>query len=205
MSAFQYNAVSRAGKTVKGIIEADNKSSALSALKDKGLYPTKLQRVRDQRKKQGASKFSLTYNKIFRRVTPKSLAGSVRQLATLLTAGMALDNALAAMLEGRGTTELDKVFSEIRERVREGTALAEAMSCHPHVFSSTFVTMVHAGENSGSLDLVLTRLADHLESQVALRRKVQSALAYPILMMLVGGDFHFFNDVYRSQSGTDFY
>ncbi|NDV24922.1 type II secretion system F family protein [Desulfovibrio sp. JC022] len=192
MSAFQYKAVSSAGKSVKGIIEADNKAAALTSLKEKGLYPTKLSRVRERRGNGGGSSFRLLYQKIFRRVSPKVLAGSVRQLATLLTAGMALDVALAAMLEGRGASELDKVLSEIRERVREGMSLAEAMAEHKHVFSTTFVTMVEAGENSGSLDLVLGRLADHLEAQVALRRKVQSALAYPILMLLVGGGIFIF-------------
>ncbi len=100
MSAFQYKAVSSAGKSVKGIIEADNKAAALTSLKEKGLYPTKLSRVRERRAKSGGSSFRLLYQKIFRRVSPKALAGSVRQLATLLTAGMALDVALAAMLEG---------------------------------------------------------------------------------------------------------
>lgn len=192
MSAFQYQAVSRAGKTVKGIIEADNKSSALSALQEKGLYPTKLNRVKERRRKNKSSGFFAVYQRIFRRVSSKALAATVRQMSTLLIAGMALDEALAAMLEGHGSSELDKILSEIRERVREGAALAEAMSEHPHVFSSTFITMVQAGENSGSLDIVLSRLADHLEAQVGLRRKVQSALAYPVLMLLVGGGIFIF-------------
>lgn len=192
MSAFQYKAVSRSGKAVKGIIEADNKSSALSFLKEKGLYPTNLSRVRENRQHARNSVLRSLSQKVFHKVSPKELAGAVRQLATLLSAGMALDVALAAMLEGRGASELDNVLSEIRERVREGMSLAAAMEDHRHVFSTPFITMVQAGENSGSLDLVLGRLADHLESQVVLRRKVQSALAYPILMLFVGGGIFIF-------------
>ncbi|WP_027179380.1 type II secretion system F family protein [Maridesulfovibrio bastinii] len=192
MPAFQYKAVSKTGKSVKGIIEADNKTAALHSLKVKGLYTTKLAKISGRKPKAGGSTLRYFYQRIFNRVPLKVLSGAVRQLAILLSAGMALDFALAAMLDGKGTSELDKVLSEVRERVREGLSLAEALADHPHIFSSTFITMVQAGEDSGSIDLVLGRLADHLESQVALRRKVQSALAYPILMLIVGGGIFVF-------------
>jgi general secretion pathway protein F len=110
-----------------------------------------------------------------------------RRLATLLGSAVPIHEAVSTLWEQEPVGELKQVLSRIRDRLAEGTALAKAMSLEPRVFSESYVSMVAAGEASGALDLVLDRLADFLESQEQLKSKVSTSLAYPLLMVVVGG------------------
>ena len=109
-----------------------------------------------------------------------------RQLATLLHAGLPLDEALASICAHDDASRMQGIVSRLRDRIMAGGDLADGLAEFPNVFSSTFVTMVRAGEASGTLELVIERFAEHIEQQVALVRKVQATLAYPILMLFVG-------------------
>ena len=135
-----------------------------------------------------------TYERdIFRRIRTKDVCRAARQLATLLRAGMPLVPALSALVEsasgGRGIRARDNPLAEIIEQVandvNSGNTLADALSKHPNVFSSLFVNMVAAGETSGTLEEVLLRLAEILEKRVHLAAKVKSAIAYPLMMIVV--------------------
>ena len=192
MAAYQYSAVSPGGKTSNGIIEADSVSDAIKILRSKDLYPMEVERISDRRKRTEALWWHKLGKFLYHRVSQKTVAGTVRQLAILLEAGMPLDSALGAMLEGRGGTEMDKILSQIKECIREGKTFAVALGEHPHVFPQAFISMIEAGESSGSLELVMNRMAEHMEEQLLLRRKIQSTLAYPILMMIVGASVLFF-------------
>ena len=127
---------------------------------------------------------------IFRRIRTRDVCRVARQLATLLRAGMPLVPALSALVEQlRGIRGQDNPFAEIMEQVandvNSGNTLADALSKHPNVFSSLFVNMVAAGETSGTLEEVLLRLAEILEKRVHLAAKVKSAVAYPLMMIVV--------------------
>jgi len=122
----------------------------------------------------------------------KDLARASRQLATLMEAGIPLTSSLSALIEQMGNPALRKVFTQIRERVREGSSLADGLSLHPRLFSSLFIGMVRAGEVSGTLALTLGRWADFSEHQVALRQRTQAALIYPVFMFVIGLGVLFF-------------
>jgi general secretion pathway protein F len=109
-----------------------------------------------------------------------------RQLATLLKAGIPLADALNALGEQADRGKLKNVVIEVREKVKEGTSLADALGAHPKLFPDLYVNMVRSGEAAGNLDQVLARLTDYLEAQLALRAKVTGALTYPIIMMVLG-------------------
>ena len=127
---------------------------------------------------------------IFRRIRTRDVCRVARQLATLLRAGMPLVPALSALVEqSRGVRAQDNPLAEVLEQVandvNSGSTLANALSKHPKVFSNLFINMVAAGETSGTLEEVLLRLAEILEKRVNLAAKVKSAIAYPLMMVVV--------------------
>jgi len=133
-----------------------------------------------------------TYERdIFRRIRTRDVCRIARQLATLLRAGMPLVPALSALVEQlRGGTRaqnnpLAEIMEQVANDVNSGNTLADALGKHPNVFSSLFVNMVAAGETSGTLEEVLLRLAEILEKRAHLAAKVKSAIAYPLMMIVV--------------------
>src|SRR5207237_770134 len=120
------------------------------------------------------------------RVSSQDLAIATRQLATLIGAGITLPESLTALVEQIEHPRLKKVMGAVKQRVNEGASLADALADHPRVFSTLYVNMIRAGESSGALDVVLTRLADFTEAQAALRNKLLGAMLYPAIMVVVG-------------------
>jgi general secretion pathway protein F len=114
------------------------------------------------------------------------VALSTRQLATLVKAGIPLVESLTALIEQLEHEELREAYREVRDRVNEGTGFAAALSRHPRMFPGLYISMVAAGEASGTLEAVLVRLADFMEGQVKLKGKIVGALAYPAFMALMG-------------------
>ncbi len=184
MPVFEYVAIDSAGKSRKGIIDADSARAARQKLRADGVYPTHLEETQAGEVREKPSR--LQYRLPLQRVRRAELVSTTRQLATLLTAGLPLVSALSGVLEQIRRTALRKVLSQVRERVKEGMSLAAAFREHPSVFPSVYTAMIHAGETSGTLELVVERLADFGEQQLALQRKIRSTLAYPILMLIVG-------------------
>ncbi len=185
MPIFKYRAADRTGRKHKGIIDATSRKQAVRKLREQGLLPMDItpSKTTDSPTTQGkAARISLDF---LRRVPREAVAGTTRQLATLLSAGLPLDEALDASITKDGD-RLQRIMSEVRESVREGEDFANALARHPRVFGKTFVTIVRAGENSGTLPIAMERLADHMDQQLALRRKIQSTMAYPALMLVVG-------------------
>lgn len=193
MANFSYKALDGNGKSCKGIVEAASKAAAISKLRSRGLVPFEIQQTRSSA--AGSSQNTApAENQPFwqRRITfgrkvPKTaVAGMARQLSTLLQAGLPLDQALTAIGTNGSVQAMDLIVIEIRDAILSGKDLADAMANYPKVFSSTFVAMIRAGEASGTLEIVMERLAAHLEQQVELRRKIKATLAYPVLMLVVG-------------------
>ena len=189
MPIFEYEALNAAGKPLRGIIDADSARTARTKLRGQGVYPTEIREEAAAAQRSPLSDISFG---LFRRVRAKDLALASRQLATLVEAGIPLNSSLSALIEQMGHPLLRKITTQIRERVREGSSFADALSLHPSVFSNLFIGMVRAGEVSGTLALTLGRWADFSEHQVALQQRIRAALTYPIFMFVIGLGVLFF-------------
>lgn len=176
MPTFCYKAYNKGGGQVAGTIEATGPKEAAQALKNTGLYPTE---VRESGKEAGGSIFG-------NRISPGALAAASRQLATLISAGTSISEALQVLADNTENPRLRSIFLETRESVLGGSSLSKALEKHPEVFPPLFRGLVQAAEASGSLDQVLPRLADYLEKRARIRSEVRSALTYPALMTIVG-------------------
>lgn len=183
MPVFEYKAYNTAGKLVSGVIDADNPSAARLKLRKTGVYTTTLKEAEQAKDRRKGLRTPIT---IIKRVKLADLAIMTRQLSTLLGAGLPLVESLTALIDQTSNYTLKKVLSQVRERVNEGSTLADALGEHPKIFSSLYVNMTRAGESSGALEIVLMRLADFTEGQLALKNKLFATLAYPILMLFVG-------------------
>lgn len=180
MAIFEYKALDRAGKNVKGIIEADSAKTARARLKKDNLILTSINE-KNAANKDNRAAFS---GSLFGRIKQSDIALTTRQLASLVKANIPLIDALNALIDQTENQKLKIVLSTVRSDVNEGSSLAKALGKHPKAFTNVFVNMVDAGESSGTLPLVLVRLAEFQESQVRLKNKVTSALMYPLLMMI---------------------
>jgi general secretion pathway protein F len=183
MAVFVYKGLAVAsGKTVSGIRDADNPKVLRAQLKREGVMLTEA----TEEKRGKRARRSVNLMSFFRRVSVGDVAMLTRQLATLVSAGIPLVESVSALIEQVEKEELKKVLSLTRDRLNEGSSLAKALEPHSHIFPALYVNMVAAGEASGTLEQVLERLADFMEKQAHLRGKVGGALAYPILMMIMG-------------------
>ena len=179
MAVYEYQAISKAGRTVKGMIDAETPVVARRKLREQELYPTQVSESADAGAlATGGRRRGLG------RVSVRDVALMTRQLATLLQAGMPLVEALSALLEQTSKARLSKAVYDVRDKVNAGQALADALANHPRIFPELYVNMVRAGEASGSLETVLFRLAEILEHQAKLRARLLSTLAYPTFMAL---------------------
>ncbi len=182
MAVYQWRGIDRSGRTVKGLRDADSPKALRLALKRDGILVTELREATAAARRG----LDIDLSALLRRVSTGDVAMATRQLATLLQSGIPLVEALSALIEQLEQPELKAAFTEARDRVNEGQSFASALEAHPRIFSSLYVHMVAAGEASGTLETVLSRLADFLESQARLKTKVVGALAYPAFMMVLG-------------------
>jgi general secretion pathway protein F len=179
MPTFRYKGYRSDGREAAGTVDAETARDAQLKLKAEGILPAELA-IADELPASGLKSS-------FRKTTSlPQLALMTRRLATLLGSAVPIHEAVTTLWEQEPAGELKQVLSRVRERLAEGAGLAKSLSLEPRVFSESYISMVSAGEASGALDLVLDRLADFLEGQEALRSKVSTALAYPILMVIVG-------------------
>ena len=184
MPVYEYTALDRAGKNVSGIIDADSTVAARQKLRGSGKYPVEVKETTSKAKSEPGGSYSLP--SIFNSVKTDDIHALTRQLATLLNAGIPLVGALDALMEQTTNSPLKKIIAQVKESVNEGNSLTVSLSRHPKLFSNIYINMVRAGEASGSLDVVLERLADFGEHQQALKGRFQAALVYPIFMAIIG-------------------
>jgi general secretion pathway protein F len=177
---FDYKAYSAEGKTTKGVIEADSQKTARQKLKKQGLM------VSDMKEKSATKPNTSNQVPFFGgRVSGREIAMMIRQLASLVKSNIPLVEALSAMVDQADNERLKVVLAQVRQDVNEGISLAKATAKHPKVFDTISANMIEAGESSGTLGLVLLRLADLKEAQMRLRSKIVGASTYPLLMMAV--------------------
>lgn len=180
MAAFHYIALNPKGEKLKGLIEADNAKIARQLLRAKNLMPLEMNSTQQKTQKTASGKISRK-----QAMSSKELALMTRQLATLLAAGLPVEEVLAAVAEQTEKPRTKGLILSVRSKVLEGHALASAMRDYPYAFSNLYCATVAAGEKSGHLDIVLQRLADYTEQQFQMRQKIQNALIYPSIMILV--------------------
>ena len=180
MPTFRYKAYNATGGSVAGIVDADSERQALLQLKGQGLMP------REVREEGAADNASASFS-FQRGISAADLALFTRRLATLVASSIPLFEAMGSLYEQEESGKLKQVLARVRDRIAEGASLSRSFAAEPRTFGESYVSMVAAGEASGALDAVLERLADFLEEQEQVRGRVTSALAYPILMVLVGG------------------
>jgi general secretion pathway protein F len=184
MPVFEYKALNTAGKPVQGLREADSHKTLRATLRREGVFLTEV--VGQQQANAQASRDVNVRRWVLGRISAQDLAIATRQLAVLVHAGIPLIEALTALVEQVDKEKLKRVLGDVKQRVNEGASLADALGAHPKVFGELYVNMIRAGEHSGALEIVLVRLADFTESQARLRSRVLGAMAYPVVMSLVG-------------------
>ncbi|MCW8859241.1 MAG: type II secretion system inner membrane protein GspF [Deltaproteobacteria bacterium] len=178
MALYEYSAFDPQGKKQRGVVEALSQKAASRKLKGQGLFPTKLAAT--------GTALGPAQRTFFRRVSALQLGIATRQLATVLAAGMPLDEALATVAEQQTQGELGSVLTRVRDDVLQGSAFYSSLQAHPGIFPAIYTNMVQVGEASGTLDRVLQQLAEYMDEQARFNSQFKTALTYPILMFLVG-------------------
>jgi general secretion pathway protein F len=186
---YEYLALDNGGRKIKGVVDAASAVAARQKLRDSSIFPVELNETgsksRDKTPQAGMGS-------LFGKVRLNDVSIMTRQLSTLLSAGLPLVPSLATLVSQTTHPQLKNTLARIKEEVNEGNSLTAGMSLFPQIFSPFYINMVKAGEASGMINLVLERLADFNESQQALRAKIRSALAYPLIMFFIGALVIFF-------------
>ena len=182
MAAFEYLALDINGREKKGIVEADSHRQVRQNLRDKDLTPLS---VKVSEKKVGKGIASLFSGVLRTSLSFNERALLVRQLATLIAAGLPVEEALLAVSKQGNRNAIQSLVLNVRSKVLEGYSLAQGMADYPRAFPALHRSTVAAGESAGHLDLVLARLADFTETQQASISKVKQALVYPIILLVL--------------------
>lgn len=183
MAVFEYKALSKSGKNKKGIVDAISPENAKSKLRDQGLFPVSLKEVKNNENTPSNSPINALLKP---RIRSKDLFVATRQIATLLSARFHLVGALDSVVKQIKSDALKKIFSKVKDDVESGKSFADALSSYPHTFSLVYINMIRAAEAAGTLEVVMERIADLMEMSEKRKSKIQSSLAYPVLMMFFG-------------------
>ncbi len=186
MAIFEYNALNSKGRNVSGMIEAETLNIAQAKLKKKKIFPTSVKGIKAAVPASKNQYISSFLNTSFSRIKTSDVSIWTRQLSVFISSGIPLAKAVSTLTAQTKLKPFKKVLSRVQHSIEEGKSFADALSNHPGVFSLIYVNMVKAGESSGTLELVLEQLADILENREYTKNKIQAALAYPALMIIVG-------------------
>ncbi len=176
-TTFEYKVRDRTGKLVTGQLVGDSETLVLQRLREQGLTPVEV------RKANAGVRMEINLRP--GRVKLKDLAVFCRQFATMVNSGLPILRALAILSEQTPSKELAKILVQVRTDVEQGSSLSGALRKHPKAFNDLFVAMVQAGETGGVLDDVLLDIADTIETEVELRRKIKSAMTYPVVVVIL--------------------
>jgi type IV pilus assembly protein PilC len=179
-TTFAYKVRDQNGKLVEGQLEADDATLVVGKLRQMGYTPIAVEAQHENKLKADIKIPGLSG-----RVKLRDIAVFSRQFATMINSGLSLIRSLAILADQTENPELARVLGEVRLDVEKGVSLSSAISKHPKVFNRLYIAMVRSGEIGGVLDAVLMRLADTIEKQVELRRKVRSAMTYPIVALSI--------------------
>jgi general secretion pathway protein F len=182
MAAFHYNALDPEGKPVTGMIESDSARLARTQLRENGLFVVELNALSDTPSQTGARGWNLRFRK---RIPLSEVSLMLRQLATLLEAGLPLEQGLAVLIEQGDNPAMRQVIAALRSEVLAGSTLARSMEKHRGTFPDIHRALIRAGEESGELATVMDKLASYSEAQQALQQKIGLAMVYPAIVITV--------------------
>jgi type IV pilus assembly protein PilC len=176
-TTFEYKVRDRTGKLVTGQLIGDSETLVLQKLREQGYTPVQV--------KKANAGVKMEINLRPGRVKLKDLSVFCRQFATMVNSGLPILRALAILSEQTPSKELAKILVQVRTDVEQGSSLSGALAKHPKAFNDLFVAMVRAGETGGVLDDTLLDIADTIETEVELRRKIKSAMTYPVVVVIL--------------------
>ncbi len=182
MAIFQYKAATRDGEVVVGTLEGQDSEAVIALIQAQGQVPIRVERGETRGRKTGRGRLHFQRGG---RVGREDIAAFTHELCTLLSAGVSLDRALGVIEELSPKPALQQLVKGVRERVRQGQSLADALQGCEGVFNTFYVNLVRAGEAGGALESTLRRLGDHLARTQALRESITAALIYPVILVLV--------------------
>ncbi len=175
MTQFTYTA-KKDDKTVSGVVEASDKSAAISTLAQQNIHPIVI--------KKSSSGNALS--KMFTgKVKSKDLVVFTRQLSTMISAGVPLTRALSTLQTQTNNKHFNQIVGSVGKDIEGGMTLADSFAKHPDAFSEVYISMVRAGEAGGILDEILKRLAAQVEKDASIRKKIKSAMAYPVVILTI--------------------
>lgn len=178
MALYSYEAFSKDGKRVRGTIDAPTLNSVKEQLTKQGLFTIRIEPAAEE------ARYGFFRRMFIRGITPKDKIMLTRQLAVLLKSGVPLLQAIELLIdqfEGR----MHSILVAVKDELKEGIALADALKKYPKVFETIYVQLVRAGEATGQLEVILERLTDYLERRAALAKKIKGALQYPLMQLIV--------------------
>jgi type IV pilus assembly protein PilC len=175
MAAFAYDAINSQGLEISGVIHAPDLVAARDQLQTRGLLAQSLRERASAGRRGVASPF--------KKVKPKALQVFARQFATMIASGVSVVAALVTLEEQTDDKYLAEVIADVRSEVEGGVVLSKALAQHPTIFNRLFVAMVEAGETSGTLDTVLDRVAQQIEKETQIKRRVKGAMVYPAVVI----------------------
>lgn len=181
MPVFEVRGFDSQGRSIKDVFDADSEKALKLQLKRDGIFIEQI----IERGATSTKRGELDFSKYFERITITDISVVTRQLATLIKAGIPLVDSITALVDQTSNIKFKQVLSDIKNRLNEGSNLADALSHYPNIFSNLYVNMVRAGETSGTLEIVLERIADYTENQARLKAKITGALTYPVIMLFV--------------------
>jgi type IV pilus assembly protein PilC len=199
LKTYVYVARDASGNTIKNAVESDSQTSVIQALGSEGYYVLRI----SEKRSFNWSPWDIVDR--FTKVGLQLLTIFSRQMSLLINAGLTLSEALDTCEEQTVQRKFSQIIHKVRVDVQSGITLAQAMRKHPTAFSDFFVAMVHAGEIGGVLDRILERVAKFFESELELRRKIQSAMVYPILVTVISMTIALFMLVYIVPQFAEFY
>jgi len=182
LAGYEYQALDATGRAVKGVIDGDAERHVRAQLRERGLTPLAVSAIREQPAAGTPGRRSVLSR---RGISGTELSLLTRQFATLVRAGLTLEECLNALIEQNESARSRHVLAGVRGRMLEGQSLARSMAAFPQAFPEIYRVMIDAGEQSGRLVEVLERLADYTENRQALRQKVVLAFIYPALVTIV--------------------
>jgi type IV pilus assembly protein PilC len=175
MAKFKFEAKAANGKELRGEIEASTEAEARVKLRAQRMVPIRVVPLQAAARKMGSTT----------RIKPKDLQILTRQMATLLTSGIPILQAIETLANGARTPALAATLKQVGSEISRGKRMGDALAEHPRVFNRFYVNMVRAGEESGNLDQILLRLAQYIEKSVKLTGKVKGALIYPAVILVI--------------------
>ncbi len=198
MAQFHYQATTPQGKLVEGVMEAGEERAVVLRLRDQGYLPLRIRPPGAVLEKPATGPRESSFPQLPWRggVRQKDLQIFTRELATLISSGLPLDRALSVLAGLTEKVELKNATAQILRTVQQGKSLSEALAEYPKIFPPLYVNMVKAGEIGGFLDTVLQRLAEYLERSQEVQDQIKASLAYPVMLVLVGGLSVFFMFTY---------